>query len=486
LGLFLSAFHPFSERNTLKLFQKLVNLLSTMPSFFLHTNRVVCSSKSPIQTSFRFHSQSLSDKNNKTRDKVLVLSGPTAAGKSRIAFKLAEVLNGEIINADSVKVYRGVEIGANKEIFADNKITKGISYHLVDVVATTTVFSVGDFYTHARRITAEILARGRVPIVVGGTPFYLRWYLRGPQESPKRDPIRHAQIVEELIRENDWEKSLSRLRAVDPVYAATISSHNYRRLARALEIVSQTGAPLSNRHQTPPIPQQLDYDFRCFALVPTPRELLFRQIDERSEQLVARGLLREVGELLLARALLPQHPLTTAIGYRHALQLYASPPITSQLFLHFVSTMQSATRQLAVQQLKWLRHEPTFQWLRLPLNAQGSEESAINQMLQYFSLSEDEYHERRAREEHVSEQNTLKTLSAEEMRRQCRYRPFLKVFCHEEKVHEQVAIASEYVARLSRHGALQPSLFSQGQQTQSPPTASLLFKNLETSQVEMQ
>jgi hypothetical protein len=272
----------------------------------------------------------------------------------------------------------------------------------------------------------------------------------------------------------------------DPVYAATISSHNYRRLARALEIVSQTGAPLSNRHQTPPIPQQLDYDFRCFALVPTPRELLFRQIDERSEQLVARGLLREVGELLLARALLPQHPLTTAIGYRHALQLYASPPITSQLFLHFVSTMQSATRQLAVQQLKWLRHEPTFQWLRLPLNAQGSEESAINQMLQYFSLSEDEYHERRAREEHVSEQNTLKTLSAEEMRRQCRYRPFLKVFCHEEKVHEQVAIASEYVARLSRHGALQPSLFSQGQQTQSPPTASLLFKNLETSQVEMQ
>jgi len=476
LGLFLSAFHPFSERNTLKLFQKLVNLLSTMPSFFLHTNRVVCSSKSPIQPSFRFHSQSLSDKNNKTRDKVLVLSGPTAAGKSRIAFKLAEVLNGEIINADSVKVYRGVEIGANKEIFADNKITKGISYHLVDVVATTTVFSVGDFYTHARRITAEILARGRVPIVVGGTPFYLRWYLRGPQESPKRDPIRHAQIVEELIRENDWEKSLSRLRAVDPVYAATISSHNYRRLARALEIVSQTGAPLSNRHQTPPIPQptRLQSWIMIFAV-----SLWYRRHASyyfvRSMSAVNNSSRVDYCVKWVNFSLLALCCLST---------LSRQPSVIVTLFNS--TPHLPATRQLAVQQLKWLRHESTFQWLRLPLNAQGSEESAINQMLQYFSLSEDEYHERRAREEHVSEQNTLKTLSAEEMRRQCRYRPFLKVFCHEEKVHEQVAIASEYVARLSRHGALQPSLFSQGQQTQSPPTASLLFKNLETSQVEMQ
>lgn len=130
-----------------------------------------------------------------------------------------------------MKIYRGVNIGANKEVILNEMMTKNIPIHLIDIVDPTTLFSVADFYSHvyvfpsllsihsffvyppslnfiqqSRRITAEILSRGRVPIVVGGTPFYLRWYLRGPQECPKRDPALHARILEELLRENDWEK----------------------------------------------------------------------------------------------------------------------------------------------------------------------------------------------------------------------------------------------------------------------------------------
>ncbi|KAK9826713.1 hypothetical protein WJX81_000524 [Elliptochloris bilobata] len=314
------------------------------------------------------------------RQKVVIVTGPTAVGKTAVSLALAELLDGEVISADSVQVYKGLDIGSDKVCVEDRR---GIPHHLIDVLEPHEEFSAGDFYDMARPVTDDILQRGRTPIVVGGTGFYLRWYVHGKPSTP-RSTQESAKLAEqtldralaeaeaakgaELNEEERWEAGVAAVAAAgDPAAAARLRGepNNRYRLARVLEVAltaRQPMAELDHDRAAPP-----EYDFRRFFLT-RPREELYRRIDARCEVIAAGGLLPET-ETLLHRGLLADSCCAArAIGYRQALAFLQRchadvGAATGNGLVGMVDEMQAATRRLCHSQLSWFRNEPAFRWV---------------------------------------------------------------------------------------------------------------------------
>eukprot|EP00884_Botryococcus_braunii_P023627 jgi/Botrbrau1/9949/Bobra.0012s0044.1 len=314
------------------------------------------------------------------KPKVVIITGPTAVGKTAASIALAHQLGGEIISADSVQVYRGLDIGSDK---ISKEERQGIPHHLIDILSPTVDFSAGDFYMLARDATAQIIQRGRVPIVVGGTGFYLRWYVHGPPTTPRSAPAAHdraqallnqawqeAEIQKgaPLTLEERWEVATALVAKLgDPVAADKLKEvpNNMYRLLRILEIVLQTGRPLAEMDLDTSAP--LDYDFRCFFLN-RPRASLYRRIDARCECIVADGLLQEALMLLEEGVGLEQTCASRGIGYRQAmiaLSAWLNDPasISESSLEEVVSNIQAATRNLCHRQIKWFRNDPLYRWI---------------------------------------------------------------------------------------------------------------------------
>jgi len=289
------------------------------------------------------------------QNRVLAVLGATAAGKSALGLALAERLGGEIVNCDSTAVYRGFDIGTDKVPVSDQR---GIPHHLVDIVEPTAEYSAADYAREATAAIRHILARGRVPILVGGTGFYYRALTRGLFPGPGKDATLRARL-EAIATRRGVERLWQMVRRVDPESARRIQPRDRLRLVRALEVYFLTGRPLTSHFAETRPP--LDFCTVVPIGVRLPAALTSERVTVRVDQQFARGLMDEV-RALLARGVPETARPFGGLVYRQALEL-----------LHGVRDL-AATRELIIQenrqyarrQLIWFRKEPNLRWFDGP------------------------------------------------------------------------------------------------------------------------
>jgi tRNA dimethylallyltransferase len=279
---------------------------------------------------------------------IAVLTGPTGTGKSGFALRLAREFPIEIVSVDSAQVYRGLDIGSAKPDAAERA---AVPHHLIDLVEPSASYSAGQFVRDAAQAIDDIEARGRVPLLVGGTMLYLRALFGGLATLPKgSESIRAA--IDADARRLGWAAMHARLREVDAVAAARIHPNDAQRIQRALEVYTACGRPISELHTATARP--IDREFICAALVPHDRARLHIALSQRFEAMMASGLLEEVRGLFVRGDLTDGHPAIRAVGYR---QLWSHLAGAYPLEMA-VARAIAATRQLAKRQLTWLRTMP--------------------------------------------------------------------------------------------------------------------------------
>lgn len=299
-------------------------------------------------------------KTSNQKKKVILLAGPTGSGKTQLSFVLSKCLgNCEIISADSMQVYKGMDIGTAKVTLEERL---NIPHHLIDIREVSDPFNVVDFYYAAKECIKDILARGNCPVVVGGSGFYFRSLLYGPPNGPPSVPMVRQQLEAELDSKG-VDFLFNRLLKLDPYYASTITRGDKHKIIRALEIITLTKEPVSKlswKSRAPPS----DVDYRCW-FVYRSRENLYKRIDKRCDRMLEAGLLDEVAKI---KEELKSNPSACqAIGYKQALE-YLSSNKTPEEHKKFVDEFKTASRHYAKKQFTWFRREPLFRWLNIELH----------------------------------------------------------------------------------------------------------------------
>jgi tRNA dimethylallyltransferase len=284
-----------------------------------------------------------------THPDAVILAGPTCAGKTALALRLAECFPVEIVSVDSAQVYRTMDIGTSKP----SRVVQGaIPHHLGAVGDPADAYSAGRFRRDALAAIAAIRVRGRVPLLVGGTMLYFRALTRGIAPLPEANPELRERI-DRRARQLGWPALHAELARSDPAAAAQIRPPDGQRIQRALEVMELTGQPLST------LQQRLDpapYVFASFALVPHDRADLYARIDVRFMQMMQEGFLDEVRALRQRGDLHGDLPSLRAVGYR---QLWSH--LAGETGLEAaIAEGQRATRNLAKRQLTWIRSEPSL------------------------------------------------------------------------------------------------------------------------------
>ena len=277
----------------------------------------------------------------------ICLTAPTACGKSDLAIELARALPIEIVSVDSVMVYRGMDIGTAKPSPA---LRAAIPHHLIDVADPSESYSAGRFLDDANAAIAAIRARGRLPLLVGGTLLYLRALRRGLAPLPEADPDVRRTLDAEAA-ERGWAALHGRLAAVDPDAAARIAPADRQRIQRALEVFMLTGKPLSELQRAGPAAAMPE--LRMIALLPPDRGRLAENIERRFDAMVETGLVGEVETLKARPDLHAGMPSMRAVGYRQ-IWGYLANRYDWQVAREKAI---AATRQLAKRQMTWLRSE---------------------------------------------------------------------------------------------------------------------------------
>ena len=285
---------------------------------------------------------------------VVLLMGPTGAGKSAAALALAERIPAEIVSVDSALVYRGLDIGTAKP---DAASRARIAHHLIDIVDPAQPYSAGQFLRDAEQAIESIHARGRIPLLTGGTMLYFHALLHGLAELPEADPELRRELDERAAREGSAALH-AELARVDPQAAARIHPNDPQRIQRALEVFHLTGQPISELQSSRRAPLA---EKRCISIVlsPASRALLHRRIDARFDGMMAAGFLDEVRALHSRGDLDAQTPAMRAVGYR---QLWAHLDGAYGLE-EGIRRGIVATRRLAKRQLTWLRAFNGARWI---------------------------------------------------------------------------------------------------------------------------
>jgi len=283
----------------------------------------------------------------------VLLMGPTCTGKTALALRLAERFPVEIVSVDSAQVYRGMDIGTSKPSPA---MRASVPHHLIDICDPSEAYSAGRFRRDALALIGQIKARGRVPLLVGGTMLYFRALTQGIAPLPEA----HAEVRARIDRragEIGWPALHAELAARDPDAAARIRPADGQRIQRALEVLELTGQPLSRLQKlAEPSPVTL----AAFALQPFERVELYRRIDARFLEMMACGFLDEVRALRARGDLNADLPSLRAVGYR---QLWAH--LAGEISLEAaVEAAQRATRNLAKRQLTWINADSVVKWIR--------------------------------------------------------------------------------------------------------------------------
>jgi tRNA dimethylallyltransferase len=281
------------------------------------------------------------------RPRALLLLGPTGSGKSAHAMRLATELPVEIVSVDSAQVYRGMDIGTAKPSAAERAL---VPHHLLDVRDPEQSYSAGEFRADALRLIGQIHARGRVPLLVGGTMLYFRALLHGLAEMPRADEALRRGLDARAAREG-WPALHAELARKDPASAARIHPNDTQRIQRALEILELAGAPRGELWTTQSAASAASPRFVAFTFEPADRAALHARLQARFDAMVAAGLRAEV-ELLHARPrLTATHAAMRAVGYR---QLWAFCDGRGT-WEEACGAAVAATRQLAKRQFTWLR-----------------------------------------------------------------------------------------------------------------------------------
>jgi tRNA dimethylallyltransferase len=282
---------------------------------------------------------------------VLAIVGPTAVGKTEIGLGLAEWAHGEIVSADSLQAYRGFDIGTAKPT-SEQKAR--VPHHLIDILDPDEEFSAGEFARRADVVITEIQSRGRLPIVIGGSGFYLRALLDGLSAIPSVRPGVREELRQRLERQG-LEELREELRNLDPLTEARLAPGDTQRVLRALEVAISTGRTLSAWHADSVVAQPSHESVRIGLTV--ERGLLYDRIAHRVHRMIEAGWVREVEELL-HRGLSPRDPAFQAIGYRELAAHLAGEVSLEEAIEETIR----ATRRFAKRQLTWFRKERDIKW----------------------------------------------------------------------------------------------------------------------------
>ncbi len=311
-----------------------------------------------------------------TRPLAIALMGPTASGKTALALDWAQRLGGEIVSVDSALVYRGLDIGAAKPSAAERA---QVPHHLIDLCEPWQRYSAAAFAADARRALDDIAARGKLPILAGGTGLYFRALLTGLSPMPEADPDARVQLEAEAgVR--GWAALHAELAVIDPVAAARIHATDAQRIQRALEVYRLSGRTISDWHRASRAQPRLPLRVLKLVLAPGDRAVLHGRIAQRFDAMLAAGFLDEVQRLRALPQLqsLPRPlelPALRAVGYRQAWEHLDGVTDAAT----FRDRAIFATRQLAKRQLTWLRGELDAQWFD-----PASDRPALQQALTMF------------------------------------------------------------------------------------------------------
>ncbi len=279
--------------------------------------------------------------------------GPTASGKTALAIRLRQTLPVELISVDSALVYKGMDIGTAKP---DAHELSQAPHRLLDIIDPAQAYSAADFRRDALKAMAEIVAAGRIPLLVGGTMLYFKALLEGLSPLPSADPTIRAEI-ERQAAEQGWDALHRKLQDLDPVAAQRIHPNDPQRLSRALEVFFISGKTLTELTQTSG--EALPYQVHQFAIAPASRELLHQRIEQRFHQMLASGFEAEVRALFARGDLHTDMPSVRCVGYRQMWSYLAGEISYDEMVYRGIC----ATRQLAKRQMTWLRGWEGVHWL---------------------------------------------------------------------------------------------------------------------------
>lgn len=286
--------------------------------------------------------------------RVLCVVGPTASGKTKMAVALARSFNGEVVSVDSMQIYRGMTIGTAAPTAEE---MEGVPHHMIAVADPAESWSVARYCQAADACIRDILARGRLPVLAGGTGLYLDALLRGTDFAPGQQGGAIRRRLQEELEQQGGAALLERLRAIDPETAARLHPRDEKRILRALEVYEETGEPISahdrRSREAPP-----RYEALTIGLCFREREEQRRRIDRRVDEMVAAGLLDEV-RTLLQSGLPPTATALQAIGYKQFLAVADGTATVEQA----VEEVKLRSRQYAKRQLTWLRRREDIHWI---------------------------------------------------------------------------------------------------------------------------
>jgi tRNA dimethylallyltransferase len=295
---------------------------------------------------------------------LIVIVGPTASGKSDLALFLAARLNGEIVNYDSIQVFRGFDIGSAKPSVEERQ---RVPHHMIDVRDPADLFTAGDYQREARAVLEDIRQRGRVPILVGGTGLYLRALTEGLFEGPARSEYLRERFIA-IVDERGVEYLHRILRRLDPASADRIAARDKPKIIRALEVRLETGKPLTEHLRVEPRRPLKGFTICTIGLNP-PREECYRRIDARVKRMFDDGLVDEVGGLLERGVPHDAKPFG-ALGYRHVLANLDNPGSWEDT----IRVIQRDTRRYAKRQWTWFRRQTNTTWFDGPGNNESIQE----------------------------------------------------------------------------------------------------------------
>ncbi|MCL1149311.1 tRNA (adenosine(37)-N6)-dimethylallyltransferase MiaA [Shewanella ulleungensis] len=291
--------------------------------------------------------------NSIKRPKVIFLMGPTASGKTALAIDMATQHDCEIISVDSALIYRGMDVGSAKPSAKELALAP---HRLIDILDPSESYSAADFRRDALVAIEDIIARGKTPLLVGGTMMYFKALLEGLSPLPSADEVVRQQILLQAEAQG-WESLHKELRSIDPVAGERIHPNDPQRLSRALEVYRISGKTMTELTQTKS--DALPYDVVQFAIAPNDRKVLHDLIAKRFNIMLEQGFIDEVTRLKARGDLHLEMPSMRCVGYRQCWQYLDNE------FDHatMVEKATAATRQLAKRQLTWLRSWPDLQWL---------------------------------------------------------------------------------------------------------------------------
>ena len=303
---------------------------------------------------------------------LIILTGPTAVGKTKASIGLAKALNGEIISADSMQVYKYMDIGSAK---IRPEEMDGIKHYLIDELEPDEEFHVVRFQQMAKAAMEEIYAKGKVPIVVGGTGFYIQALLYDIDFTENEEDTAYRMELEQIAKENGPEKLHEMLREVDPESAETIHANNVKRVIRALEFYKLTGQKISE-HNEKERAKESPYEF-CYFVLNNDRKLLYDRIDLRIDKMLEEGLLEEVTSLK-NKGYTKDMVSMQGLGYKEILD-YLNGECSLEEAIYI---LKRDTRHFAKRQLTWFRRERDVIWVDKN-NYDHDEEKILEVMLSY-------------------------------------------------------------------------------------------------------